>query len=143
MVTLKRLFSRIYICCICAVPLLISEAIAVSLRLQYLLNQCWKSYLFNLCKLSYNTWELTVTLFFNNKSIQKWRHCSVFLECLEFIFECFANCGKRFEFFILFKVSYNAWEGTVTLFFNKKSIQKWRYCSVFSRMFTISFRIFC
>ena len=39
---------------------------------------------------------------------------------------------------VLCKFSYNAWEGTVTLFFNEKSIQKWRNCSVFFRIAAFS-----
>ena len=87
----------------------------------------WKSYLFSLYKFSYNAWECTVTLLFNNNSIQKWRHCSVFFlfvffECLEFLFQNILLIVEKFS------MSYASFlimlEKVLSLYFSIKTVNR-------------------
>ena len=94
-----------------------------------------------LCKFPYNAWEVTVTLFFNKKSIQKWRHCSVFLRVFRISFQMFCQLWEKFwmfyaSFFIML-------EKVLSLYSSIKSLYKNEDIAVFFfRMFRICFWIF-
>ena len=44
--------------------------------------------------------ENVLSLYSSIKSLYKNEDIAVVLECLEFLFDCFANCGKSFEYFM-------------------------------------------